>query len=389
MDRGAWDKARLLPPDGPGAAARVALLEYLASLGATLEQIVEAHASGNLPGLAGELVVGRERPPVPVADIAARAHVSYERLGRVLLAAGLPVTADGTLPVDLVEVMSAFEQGAGLMGEDAILAFTRVLGAAAITIAEAAVALFYAEMGPGAPREGTDELARARAAEMATLAFANVPDALSRLLLAQFERAARRTQLSRGWSSPDGIGTGAERGGGAPEQTALGEPSEKVALGFIDLVGSTAWAEGLSLREQNLALSRFESAAWSRAVLAEGRVIKMIGDEVFISAPSVESACRIAVDICRSVAADPVLPPARGAVGYGAVVPREGDYFGPLVNLVARLVKVAVPGTLVITEEAAQSLPGEGWTLEDLGLQQLRGLGRPVRAFAAAPAPGG
>jgi adenylate cyclase len=60
-------------------------------------------------------------------------------------------------------------------------------------------------------------------------------------------------------------------------------------LGFVDLVGSTSWAEGLTLRDHSLVLSRFESAAWSSAVLAGGRVIKMIGAEVFFAAPTVHS----------------------------------------------------------------------------------------------------
>ena len=71
----------------------------------------------------------------------------------------------------------------------------------------------------------------------------------------------------------------------------------------------------MNLREQNLALTRFESAAWSSAVLAGGRVVKTIGDEVFFSAPSADAACRIGTAVCEAAAADPVLPPARGAVG--------------------------------------------------------------------------
>ena len=143
---------------------------------------------------------------------------------------------------------------------------------------------------------------------------------------------------------------------GAGEAVTRG-PSERIALGFVDLVGSTAWAEGLSLRDQSLALSGFESTAWSSAVLAGGRVVKMIGDEVFFVAPSVDAACRIALDVCAAVAVDPLLPAARGAVGYGLVTPREGDYFGPLVNLVSRLVKVAEPGAVVVTADAATALP--------------------------------
>jgi hypothetical protein len=91
-----------------------------------------------------------------------------ERVERVLLAVGLPVDADTKLPEYLIPLMSAFEQAVALMGEAAILAFTRVLGAAATNVAEAAVALFYAELGPGSGKEGSDELARARVSEMAT-----------------------------------------------------------------------------------------------------------------------------------------------------------------------------------------------------------------------------
>ena len=101
--------------------------------------------------------------------------------------------------------MSAFDQAAALMGEDAVLAFTRVLGAAATNVAEAAVALFYAEMGPGSGREGSDEVGPGQVAETATLAFTTVPAVLSRLLLAQFDRASHRVAvLTRGWSVPGG-----------------------------------------------------------------------------------------------------------------------------------------------------------------------------------------
>ena len=377
MDIGAWEKSGLYRPNAPGADTRRALLEYLTARGATLEQMVEAHRQGGLPVVAGELVVGTEPATLSLEELAARCGVSVERLQRVLLAMGLPLAPDTKLSGDLDSLMAAFEQGVALMGEDAILAFTRVLGAAATNIAEAAVALFYAELGPGTGREGSDELARARVSETATRAFTTVPGVLSRLLLAQFERAARRAVLTRDWSAPTGVGGDAAAAAG---------PSEVVALGFVDLVGSTQWAEGLSLRDHSLALSRFGSAAWSSAVHAGGRVVKMIGDEVFFAAPSVDAACWIGTEVCQAAEVDPVLPPARGAVGQGLVTPREGDYFGPLVNLVSRLVKVAAPGGLVITEEAAVVLPAERWALRKLDPQTMRGVERPVSVFAVTSA---
>jgi adenylate cyclase len=370
MDANDWLRAGLYEPDTAGAGERRALLEYLTARGATLDQMVEAHRLGRLPAVAGDLVLGTEPAHVSVQELAGRCELPVERVQRVLLALGLPVPIDDEVREDSAALIGAFEQGAALMGDDALLAFTRVLGAAATNIAEAAVALFYSELGPGTGREGTDELDRARTAETATLAFSTVPDVLARVLIAQFDRANRRAALARGWTAPSDT----ER-----DESAAGEV---VALGFVDLVGSTSWAETLSLRDHSLALSRFESAAWSSAVLAGGRVIKMIGDEVFFAAPTVDAAGRIASDVCAAAAADPLLPDARGALGYGLATSREGDYFGPLVNLVSRLTKRALPRTLVATQPAAAALPADKWNLRELEPQAIRGLETPARVFA-------
>lgn len=371
MDERRWKEAGLYDPDSPGATERLALLEYLTDRGATVEQMVEAHRLGGLPGVAGDLVTGRDGTVLSVGEVAARCGISVERVQRVLLASGLPVATDTELPVGLDRLITAFDQGAALMGEEGLLAFTRVLGAAATTIAEAAVALFYAQMGPGAEHEGSDELARAHSSEAAMLAFVQVPEVLSRILMAQFDRASRRAALSRGWS--------ASSEGASPPAEAVAR--EVIGMGFVDLVDSTGWGEGLSLGDQSLALSRFESVAWATAVQAGGRVVKMIGDEVFFAAPSADAACWIAAEVCGSAENDLVLPSARGAVGYGQVTPREGDYFGPLVNLVARLTKVARPGAVVTTAEAAASLAKDRWKVEELDPQEVRGIDAPVRIF--------
>jgi len=365
----AWRAAGLYDPRDPGAAERLALLEYLTERGATMEQMVEAHRLGTLPGVAGRLVTQGSEGVVTVDEVAARAGVAASRVMRTLLAGGIPAGHETEVAANLVSLMTAFEQGAALMGEEATLAFTRVLGAAANTVAEAAVALFFAELGPGTVREGPDELARARQSEAATVAFVAVPDVLSLLVMDAFERAQRRAEAARSplASSP-------------PADGEAEGPTEVVALGFVDLVGSTAWGEALSLRDQSLALTRFESAAWTSAVLGGGRVIKMIGDEVFFAAPSAEAACRIALEICRAAAADEVLPPARGSVGVGPATPREGDYFGPLVNLLSRLVKAGAPGEVVATEAVAAAVPSELFLLRPLQSVVLRGIAEPVPA---------
>ncbi len=111
----------------------------------------------------------------------------------------------------------------------------------------------------------------------------------------------------------------------------------------------------------------------------------MIGDAVFFSAPTADVACRIGIEAIRAAAEDDILPPARGAVGLGTATPREGDYFGPLVNLLARLVKAGAPGQLVVTESTVAALEPDAWTRQPLEVDDLRGIDHPVHAFVVEP----
>jgi class 3 adenylate cyclase len=47
-------------------------------------------------------------------------------------------------------------------------------------------------------------------------------------------------------------------------------------------------------------------------------------------------------------------------------------------------VKLAAPGELVITEEAAAALPAGRWIVRALGPQQIRGVHHPVPIFAVS-----
>ena len=64
-DTGPWERAGLYDPDEPDADERLALLQYLSDRGATIDQMVEAHAQGSLPAVASDLVVRGENELVP------------------------------------------------------------------------------------------------------------------------------------------------------------------------------------------------------------------------------------------------------------------------------------------------------------------------------------
>ena len=106
--------------------------------------------------------------------------------------------------------------------------------------------------------------------------------------------------------------------------------------------------------------------------------MKLIGDEAMLVATDPVRAVEAAADICAMTHADPDLPPARGAVGYGPVYTRGGDYFGTIVNLVARAVKVARPGHLVVSPEVGVALDNSEFTLGITEQHSLRGVDHPI-----------
>lgn len=150
-----------------------------------------------------------------------------------------------------------------------------------------------------------------------------------------------------------------------------------LAVGFADLVGFTALSQQASETELFEITSRFEDLAYDLVAIGGGRVIKMIGDEVFFVADKPRAAAEIGLALSSAYSSDQRLPDVRVGLAYGPVVPRAGDYLGPPVNLASRLVNIARPSSVLVSEELAQYLEHE----PDLHLRRLRarwlkGIGR-------------
>ena len=70
------------------------------------------------------------------------------------------------------------------------------------------------------------------------------------------------------------------------------------------------------------------------------------------------AACRVALALTDALRAHPVLPPVRGGIASGAVMLRDGDCFGRIVNLAARAVKLARPGHVVVSSDVRTAVQG-------------------------------
>jgi class 3 adenylate cyclase len=236
-----------------------------------------------------------------------------------------------------------------VFGEDAVLQLVRVMGSTMARLADAIVSAFLVNVE--APVRGQDPvgLGVARANAEASALLPTVITGLD-ILLRQHIIAARRTILG--------------------DVSDTGYETRRMCVGFVDLVGSTALAQRLSTRELGAVLTAFEHVAADTVTSAGGRVVKLIGDEVLYAAGEAASACTIAVNLARTFAEHPAVPPVRAGVASGDVLLRDGDVFGPVVNLAARAVKVAGPGEVVATAAVAAAA---GLRAEPLGQRHLRG----------------
>jgi adenylate cyclase len=121
----------------------------------------------------------------------------------------------------------------------------------------------------------------------------------------------------------------------------------------------------------------------------DGRVVKMIGDEVMYVTDDPAEAVRIGLALADEYAADEALSDVRVGIACGPVVEREADLYGPIVNLASRIVHIAFPGSVVTTDDVRQAV-GDEPTLAWKGLKprRIKDIGRvPLWAVRLAEDP--
>jgi adenylate cyclase len=149
-------------------------------------------------------------------------------------------------------------------------------------------------------------------------------------------------------------------------RSALATSGSALAVGFVDLVGFTALAQQLDTRELGVLTERFEATTYDIVADAGGHFVKALGDGVLFTCPEAGVAATAALDMLDAVAT--TVAPARAAIGFGAVIVREGDVFGPVVNMASRLVELAEPGQALAPADLG--LPGD-----DAGEPHVRDIG--------------
>jgi adenylate cyclase len=149
-------------------------------------------------------------------------------------------------------------------------------------------------------------------------------------------------------------------------RSALATHGSVLAVGFIDLVGFTALSQQLDAGELGRLVERFEATCHDLIADAGARFVKALGDGVLFTCSGAEQAAAVALDLLAAVGDS--VGPARAAVAYGPVIARDGDVYGPVVNLASRLVALAEPMSVI----APATLGIDG---VPIGARQVRGIG--------------
>ena len=328
--------------------------------------IADAERDGTLPLLAIQQLVFEERPQFDTADVADRVGLPENEVAHFWRALGFPDPLDGEEAFTKVDLemmhIAANTISEGVVEPELALQMARVIGSSMSRIANAQIAALVSRVTTEAAEaaalveagEVDPDVVGPPLLERTALILDVMPRIMDYVWRRHLQDEARR-QLLRV----------SDTEGGA------------VTVGFADLVGYTALSQQVPEDELAHLVARFELIATDTVSTHGGRVVKMIGDEVLFIVDDPVSAASIALDLADVFRQDEALSDVRVGLALGSVIEQDGDVYGPVVNTANRIVGIAYPGSVVVSEEVRDALRGEeGLNLRSLRSHTLRDIGR-------------
>ncbi len=345
-------------------AALAHLKEILAAHGTSGEEVDRAVADGLVDLFAADRMLVPAPRRYSRAEVADRTGVTPELLDRFFRALGFPTIAEGEpgftdLDIQAVQLFGELQdqgrQALGSVDTDTALQMVRILGSSMARVADSEIA------AGGRVGDWGDPVIRAEAvAQISDTMIPRMAKLLEYVWRRQLVAAIHRNMVLR------------SRG------LVIGQ-SPVLAVGFADMVGFTLLSQHLSEEELAAVVRRFEVISHDIVTGRRGRVVKMIGDEVMFVAGRAHVAAHIGLELADAYADDDLLSDVRVGLAHGPVLLHDGDYFGPTVNLSHRIVNIANPGTVLMSDEFRSVLmkeaPGE-FTALALRPRLLKDLGR-------------
>jgi class 3 adenylate cyclase len=347
--------------DGPvGDEAR--LRDWLVSRGVAPGVADEAIVTATADSLVSDVVLA-EGADLSARDLAQRTGMPAESVVMFFHDLGITVP-DLDAPqfneadVVLVDEMRRADDAGVIEGKSLL----RVVAGAMERIAEAAVAVYVQGQEERLRRRGASLLECVETNRLATSLALQLGAGLSPVFRHHMRQAVARQRV---------IQEGVSR-----------REMARLAVGFVDLVESTALQADLDPVALGEQVSRFEARAFDVIASGGGRLVKFIGDEIMVAVAEPVAACRIVVDLVDAFTDDGTRP--RAGLVYGEVLFRHGDYYGPVVNLAARLVDAAIPGEALVDGSVVDAVKEEDFVFEPAGRRMVKGFTAPVAVWSLA-----
>ena len=296
-------------------------------------------------------------------EVAEQADLPLEYLLAVREAAGLARPDPDDEAYSDVDVQTArviAELRASGIPDVGLLEITRVLGRGLAQSAEA----IRAVVGAAFLESGINEYELARRnAEAASVFLPKLAPLLQNILRLHLRDLVRNQALSQ-----EELAAGAARN------------ASHVYVAFADMVGFTRLGE----RIETDALAELGARLTELAIQQThppARLVKTIGDAVMFVSPSPEPLLDTMLDlVARAEEEGEAFPRLRAGTAAGLAVSREGDWYGPPVNLASRVTAVARPGSLLATREVHDVADG-AYRWSSAGAWELKGFKRRVPLY--------
>jgi class 3 adenylate cyclase len=294
---------------------------------------------------------------------------------RRLVSAAWPGRSDEWVTEEDIPLLRAFKLAldAGLP-EPAIIELVHVYADASARVAEAETRFisFYSptQLRPPSGRESIAEFRRS-VEQMLPLAGPVLENFHRKALL-----QASREDVARHLAEEVGL---------ARRPSMPGEVQAAVA--FIDISSFTPLTAEMGDVRAAEVLALFSDIVRDTTARFDGSVAKQIGDAFMLVFPQASLAVASLLEIESRAAAETQFPAVRGGIAWGAILYREGDYVGSLVNLASRLAGEAERHQILITPEVrkeAAVLPGVEFL--HIGKRRLKGLAEDHELFEARAA---
>jgi adenylate cyclase len=155
----------------------------------------------------------------------------------------------------------------------------------------------------------------------------------------------------------------------------------RLAIAFIDLAGYTRLTEEAGEEHAVDTVERFVEAV-ETTLPDDARIVKTIGDAVMVVGGDPSAMTDWAVGF-QELHQERPLP--RVGMHYGAVLYRDGDYYGSAVNLAARVGARAAGGEVLVTRDVVDH-GGPHLEFERIGVVRLKGFAEATELYLARAA---